>query len=104
MIPAIDISVRPLDAGDARLSYPLVRLTMPRVSFEDWNHTLHTAHISDSAPQMLGVFNAAGCLVGLLTAFHGEIEPFATTFMMAYQHDAIIGKAREAMSQACDLN
>lgn len=93
---AAEIAVRVLETADARLSYPLVRVTRPDVTFRDWCDILARSGESETAPIMLGVFSRSGCLIGLLSLCEGEIAAFATSFMLAHQHDAVLGLARTA--------
>jgi hypothetical protein len=93
-----DVTIRPLDAADSRLSYPLVRMTIPEIDFAEWCDILARSGSSETTPIMLGVFARSGCLIGLLSLTDGDITPFATSFMLAHQHDAVIGLARAAAS------
>jgi hypothetical protein len=95
---AFDITIRVLDSADSRLSYALVRMTRADIDFAQWCDILARSGESETAPIMLGVFSPSGCLIGLLSLSEGEISPFATSFMLAHQHEAMIGLARRTAS------
>jgi hypothetical protein len=81
---------------DARMTYPLASLTRPGLTLQNWRKTMRRKAAPDHSRLLIGISNAAGCVVAVLhwNGFNFDMLASAPALMM---DEALVRLAAEGV-------
>ena len=88
-------AARWLGPEDARVTYPLARLRRQDLTFREWNESLQRNTGRRTGVRMIGVCNAAGCVIALLRTMGIDVEMVAGPPPLLADREALLNAARQ---------
>ncbi len=90
-------SARVLHPADARLTYPLAALKRPELTLDDWRRVLRKRPSAQSRRILIGIANAAGCIVAVLHWNGVDFDTLASAPAFMLDESLMMSSARAAL-------